>query len=156
MEFSNSYFLFFMGSQRAKACLKDDFKVIIVLDIGVEINVMIEKAIEDTNLAMRQKLKLDLISYTSQSWSFLRLYKDMEIAIRKLKTRHQTFIVKAKYYNHVLDQPFLNFIKFSKEYKSDDIFDTIIYSHIFKQSFSILWSFKILYIKEKMKSFINF
>lgn len=77
-------------------------------------------------LAIRQRPKLELILHTSHSHLFLRLYKDVEIAISNLKTRHLIFVMKYKDHNRVLGQLFLNIVKFSQDFKLDRVFDTII------------------------------
>lgn len=66
----------------------------------------------------------------SHSQPFFELCKDIEIAIRGHKIRHPIFVIKVGDYDLLLDQPFLNSMKFSQEYKPDKIFDTITYLYI--------------------------
>ena len=126
------YSWYFIGSPKANVCLEDSFKVIVLLDTGAKINVMTRKLMEDANLAMRQGLKLELVSHTDHSWPFLSLCEDVEVVIGELKTRYPIFIVEARDHDLVLSQPFLNSVKFSQEYKSDRIFGTITYSHTYQ------------------------
>lgn len=93
---------------------------------------MTRELMEDANLAMRQGSKLELVSYTGHNWSFFSLCEDVGVAIEGLKTRHLIFVVEARHYDVVLGQPFLNSVKFSKEYKPDKIFGTIIYPHTYQ------------------------
>lgn len=51
---------------------------------------------------MRQDLKLELFSYNNHSRPFFGFYKDVEVAIGRIKTRHTIFIVKTGDYNLVL------------------------------------------------------
>lgn len=52
-----------------------------LLDIDQEINFIIQKIIKNTRLAMYNKLKHKLISYTSYMQLFYSFCKDIEIAI---------------------------------------------------------------------------
>ena len=105
--------------------MEDSFKVMALLDTGAKMYIMTKELIKKINLAMRKKLKLEFVSHTGYSRFFLGLCEDVEIAIEGLKTRHPIFIVKARGHNFSLGQPFLNFMKFSQEYKLDGIFGTI-------------------------------
>lgn len=49
------------------------------------------------------------------------------MAKKRLKIRHSIFIMETRNYNLVLEQLFLNLVKFSQEYKPDRIFGTIIH-----------------------------
>ena len=100
-----------------------------LLDTGAEINLMTRKVMKDANLAMKQGPKLKLVSYTSHNRPFLDLCKDVEVAIEGLKTRHPIFVVETNDHNLVLGQPFLNSVKFSQEYKPNEIFGTITHLH---------------------------
>lgn len=119
-----------MSSTKTIVRLEDSFKVIALLDADVGINVMTWKVMEDVDLAMQQSRKLELVSHTSHNYLFLGLCEDVEATIGGLKTRHPIFIVGYRDYNLVLDQSFLNVIKFSQEYKSDRIFGTIMHLQI--------------------------
>lgn len=66
----------------------------------------------DTGFAMQRGLKLELISYTNHSYPFLSLYEDIKFAIEGLKTKHLIFIIEYGDHNMVLDQSFLNLVKF--------------------------------------------
>lgn len=74
-----------MGSPKAKIRLENGSKIIILLNTGVEINVITCKVIENAGLAMQQGPKLELISYTGHSRSFLGLGEEVEVAIRGLR-----------------------------------------------------------------------
>lgn len=110
--------------------MEDDSKVTALLDMGIEINVIIKELIEDINLAIRRGLKLELISYMGHNLPFLRLCEDIEIAIREVKIRYLIFVIEAGDYDLVLNQLFLNSVKFSQKYKLNEIFGTITYLHI--------------------------
>ena len=43
-------------------------------------------------------------------------------------------MVETGDHNLVLDQPFLNFVKFSQEYKLDGIFNTITHPHTYQMA----------------------
>ena len=109
--------------------MKDSSKIIALLDIGAEINVITRKLMEEVNLAMKKESKVELILYTGHNWRFLGLCEDVEIAIRGLKTRHPIFVVEAEDYDLILGQPFLNSVKFSQEYKPDGILGTIMHRY---------------------------
>ncbi len=116
-------------SLKAKVCLKDGSKVTALLDTGAEINVMTKELMEDANLAMRRGPKLELVSHTGHSRPIISHCEDVGVAVEGLKTRHPIFIVEAGDHNLVLGQLFLNSIKFSQEYKPNEIFGTI--THFF-------------------------
>lgn len=84
----------------------------------------------DTGLAMQYSPKLKLVSYTSHSHSFLGFYKDVKVVIEGFKTRHPIFIIETRDHNFVLEQSFLNSVKFSQKYKPDKIFDIITYVYL--------------------------
>ena len=50
---------------------------------------------EDANLAIRQRPKLELVSHTGHSQIFLGFCENVEVSIGRLKTRHSIFLVKA-------------------------------------------------------------
>ena len=116
-----------MGSLKAKVRLEDGSKITALLDTGAEIHLMIREIMEDTELAKRQGPKLELVSHTGHSQSFLGLCEDVEIEIGGLKTRHPIFVVEAGDHDLVLGQPFLNTVKFSQDYKPDGVFGSIIH-----------------------------
>ena len=92
-----------MGSVKAKVCLKDISKVMVHFDTGIEINIMTKELIKDANLAMRRGPKLESVLYTGYSRPFFNLYKDMEIPIGGLKTRHPIFMIEVGDYNLIID-----------------------------------------------------
>lgn len=53
LEATIPYAWYSMDSPKVKICLKNSFKITALLDTDAEINVIIRKVIEDTNLAMR-------------------------------------------------------------------------------------------------------
>lgn len=82
-------------------------------------------------MAIKKEYKLELISITSYSGPFLGFYEDFKVAIRGLKTKHLIFVVETGDHELILSQSFLNFIKFSQNYKLVRIFGTIIYLYIY-------------------------
>lgn len=107
------YSWYFIRSFKAKVDLKNNFKVTVLLNTDVEINVMTKNLIEDVNLAMRQGPNLKLVSHIGHSHFFLGFCKNIKIAIKRLKIRHAIFMVEARDHNLVVSQSFLNFVKFS-------------------------------------------
>ena len=112
-EASISYSWWFMGLQKAKVRLENSFKFTALLNTGAKINIITRKLMEEANLAMKKRLKLELVLYTSYSQPFLRPCKDIKVAIKELKTRHPIFVVKTGDHKLVLGQPFLNSVKFN-------------------------------------------
>ena len=110
---------------KAKISLKDSFKITALLDINVKIHIMIKELIKKDILAKRKGPKLEFVSHIDHSRPFLGLYKDIKVAIRRLKTRHPIFIVKTEDHDLVLGQFLLNSVKFNQEYKLNGILDTI-------------------------------
>ena len=90
----NSHSWYSMGSSKAKVRLEDGSKVIGLLDTGTQINVMTRKIIEDASFAMQRGHKLELVSSTGPSCSFLGLCEDVEVAIGGLKTSYPIFVVE--------------------------------------------------------------
>lgn len=58
---------------------------------------------EDVGLVMRWQPKLELVFHIGYSCLFLSLYEDVEIAIKRLKTKHPIFFVEHRDYDLVLD-----------------------------------------------------
>lgn len=81
--------------------------------MGVEINIIIGKVIENVGLAMWQGPKLELVSHTNYSYTFLGLYKNVKVVLERLKMRHPIFVIKYGNHNLVLGNFFLNLVKFS-------------------------------------------
>ena len=92
-------------------------------------NVIIRNLIENINLALRQRLKLELVLHMRYSCFFFGLCNDIEVAIEELKIRHPIFVFEARDYDLVLGQLFLNSIKFIQKYKLDEIFNTIMHPY---------------------------
>lgn len=74
---------------------------------------MTRKIMEDIDLAMQCSLKLDLVSYTGYNYFFLGFCKNVKIVIKGLKTRHLISVFEQRDHDLVLDQFFLNLVKFS-------------------------------------------
>lgn len=125
LEAVTSYFCYSMGSPKANVYLEEGFKVIALLDTGAKINIMTKKLIKETNLAMRRGSKVELVLYTGHSQPFFGVCKDVEVVIGGIKTRHPIFLIETEDHDLVLGQPFLNSVKFSQEYKPNEIFGTI-------------------------------
>lgn len=83
-----------MSFPKAKVKLENGCKVTAHLDISAQVNIMTRKVMEDIGLAMQRSLKLELVSHTSHSHTFLSLYEDVEIVIRGLKTKHPIFEIE--------------------------------------------------------------
>ena len=77
-----------MGSLKAKVRLENGFKATALLDISAEINVIIRELMEEANLAMKKRLKLELVPYTSHNRLYRGICENVEVDIRELKTRH--------------------------------------------------------------------
>lgn len=89
---------------------------------------MTKKVINNTGLAIKERLKLELVLYTKHSQLFLDLCKDVKIAIGGLKTRHSIYVIEVEDHDLVLEQPFLNAVKFSQYYKQNKILGSITHS----------------------------
>lgn len=74
---------------------------------------MTRKVIENASLAMQRGSKLELVSHIDHSHFFLGFYENIQVIIRGLKTRYLIFIVELGDHDLVLDQLFLNLVKFS-------------------------------------------
>lgn len=61
---------------------------------------------ENTNLAIRKGLKLELVSHIGHNCPFLRFYADIEVVIKGLKTKHPIFVIKARDQDLILGQLF--------------------------------------------------
>lgn len=88
---------------KAKIKLEDGFKVTILLNSGIEINVMTRKVIKDASLAIQHSPKLEWISHTRHSRLFISFYDNVEMAIGGLKTRYPIFVVETKDHNLALE-----------------------------------------------------
>lgn len=74
---------------------------------------MTREVIEDAGLAMRHSPKLELVSHTIYSRTFLGIGEDVEVVIGDFTTRHPIFVWETGDHNLVLGQSFLNSVKFS-------------------------------------------
>ena len=73
-----------------------------LFDISVEINIMIRKVIENAELAMKQRAKLELVLHMGYNQLFKSLYKDVGMIINGLKIRHPIYVIEVGDYNLVL------------------------------------------------------
>lgn len=96
------YSWYFMGLFKAKICLKKRFKVMIILDTNAKIKILSKKLMEYSNLTIRQRSNLKMISNISYRRRFLSLYENSKIAIKKLILRYPNFMLEIKGYNLVL------------------------------------------------------
>lgn len=69
---------------KTNVLLKESFKVIALIETGVEINVMTREVMEDAGLTMVKKLDLELVFHTSYSQFFLEICEDVEVAVEDL------------------------------------------------------------------------
>lgn len=67
---------------------------------------------ENIILAMKQEPKLELISNTDHSQHSFSFYKNIKIAIGRLKIRYSIFVIEIKNYDLILDSTFSNFVMF--------------------------------------------
>lgn len=120
-----------MSFAKAKIRLVNVSKVTVFLDTGAEINIITREIMEDTGLPMQCGAKLESIFHRSHNCSFLGLCNDVKVVIEGFKTRYPIFVIEIEDYNLVLEQLFLNLVKFSQEYKADRTFGTItqLYFH---------------------------
>lgn len=84
-----------------------------LLDTNAKINIITRKVIKDARLVIKQGSKLELVLYMGYSRLFLNLCKDIEVVISGLKTKYSIFIIELRDYDLVLEQLFLNIIKFN-------------------------------------------
>lgn len=127
-----------MESFKAKVRLKDGSKITVFLDTGVEINIMTREVMEDTSLVMQRGPKLELVSYTSHSRSFIRFCENIKVVIGGFETRYSIFVIETRDHNLVLNYLFLNSIKFSQKYRSNAIFGTI--THFYTYQLTMFWT----------------
>lgn len=104
-----------MRSPKARVRFEYGSKITTILDTGVEINVMTREILEDLGLAIYYDPKLELVSHTGNSFPFLCLCEDFEIAIGGLKMSHIIFVVEHGDHDLIFGQHFLNSVKFSQE-----------------------------------------
>lgn len=79
-------------------------------------NILSKKLIKDVHLAIKYRLKLDMVLYTSYSLFFFGFYKNVEVVIKKLKIRYKNYmIIVCEYY--LIKSTFLNIMKFYQKYK---------------------------------------
>lgn len=88
---------------KVKVILKDGSKIIALFDTGAKINVMIKKVMKNARLVMRQRQKQELVLYKDHNKLFLKLYKNVEVAISGLKIRHLIFVIETRDHNLVLE-----------------------------------------------------
>lgn len=63
---------------------------------------MTKKIIKDAGLIIWHNSKLELVFHTSHSHFFFNLWKDIEVAIRRLMIRHPVFVVELGDHNLIL------------------------------------------------------
>lgn len=123
-----------MRSLKAKIRQKDDLKITAFFITSAKINVMTKGVMENAELAIKEGPKLELVLHTGHNRPFLGLCKDIKVAISGLKIRHPIFMIETRDYNLVLEQLFLNAIKFSQNCKQDGVFSSIIRSQTQKSA----------------------
>ncbi len=81
---SSLHLWYSMDFTNTNVLLKESFKVMALIETGVEINVMTKEVMEDAGLTIGKKLDLELVFHTSYSQFFLKIGEDVEVAVGDL------------------------------------------------------------------------
>jgi hypothetical protein len=68
------------------------------MNLKTKINVMIKKLMNKTKIILRFKFRFRLIFYIDHDMNFDKIYDDVKLNIKKLKTRYYIFVIV--YANH--------------------------------------------------------
>ncbi len=78
--------LYSYESLKVKVILKNAVKITILLNSKAEINVMIKRLMQTTNLIMQSKPRLRFISHTGHEMNFEKICRNVNINIKKVKS----------------------------------------------------------------------
>jgi hypothetical protein len=87
-----------------------------------KINVMIKKLMNKTKIILRFKFRFRLIFYIDHDMNFDKIYDDVKLNIKKLKTRYYIFVIVYANHQLVFDQFFLTSLNANYDYRFDEIY----------------------------------
>ncbi len=101
-------------------------KIIELINSKAKINVMIKKLMNKTKIIMRFEFQFRLIFHIEHDMNFDKICDDVELNIKKLKTRHHIFVIVHANHQLVLDQFFLIDLSANYDYRSDEVYVVFI------------------------------
>jgi hypothetical protein len=96
------------------------------MNFDVEINVMTRQLMNKVNIIMRFDFRLRLIFHIEHDMNFDDVCDDVELNIKKIKTRYHVFVVTHVNHQFVLKQSFLIDFSVNYDYHFDEIYVLLI------------------------------
>jgi hypothetical protein len=87
-----------------------------------KINVMIKILMNKTKIIMRFESRFRLIFHIDHNMNFDEICDDVELNIKKLKTRHHIFVIIPANHQLVFDQSFLIDLNANYDYHFDEVY----------------------------------
>jgi hypothetical protein len=97
-----------------------------LMNFDVEINVMTRRLMNKTDIIMRFDSRLRLIFHIEHDMNFDDVCDDVELNIKKMKTRHHVFVVAHVDHQLILKQSFLIDFNVNYDYRFDEIYVVLI------------------------------
>jgi hypothetical protein len=96
------------------------------MNLKTEINVMIKKLMNKTKIIMRFKFRFRLIFHIEHDMNFNKIYDDVELNIKKLKTRYHIFVIVHANHQLIFNQFFLIDLNANYDYCFDEVYIVFI------------------------------
>jgi hypothetical protein len=88
---------------KKKIIIESVVKIIELMNSKTKINVMIKRLMNKTRIIMRFESRLRLIFYIDHDMNFDEICDDVELNIKRLKTRHHIFVIIHANHQLILD-----------------------------------------------------
>ncbi len=88
---------------KAKIIIEDVVRIIELMNSKTKINVMIKRLMNKTKIIMRLKFRFRLIFHIDHDMNFDEVCDDVELNIKRLKTRHHIFVMIHANHQFVFD-----------------------------------------------------
>ncbi len=123
---------------KTKIIIKNIVKIIELMNSKTKINVMIKKLMNKTRIIMRFESRFRLIFNIDHDMNFDEMYNDVELNIKKLKTRHHIFVIVHASHQLVFDQFFLIDLNTNYNYRFNEVYVIFINFNLI-----VLWFIKL-------------
>jgi hypothetical protein len=107
---------------KIKIIIENVIKIIELMNLKTKINVMIKRLMNKTKIIIYFESRLRLIFYIEHDINFDEICDDVELNIKKLKTRHHIFVIVHADHQLVFDQFFLIDLSANYDYRLNEIY----------------------------------
>jgi hypothetical protein len=112
----------FVTWSRYKVIIEKTMRMSKLMNFDVEINVMTRRLMNKVDIIMRSDFRLRLIFHIEHDKNFDDVCNDVELNIKKMKTRHHVFVVVHVDHQFVLKQSFFIDFNVNYDYHFDEVY----------------------------------